>query len=274
MEMKIIILCGILLVATFLLGMFRLWWLRKCYDKARAEKKNVLEREQKALALKQLDTYYKAKAATWKCIGIAFVVIVILGGAVWGIGRIVQAHKAEKEQAKVEKSDESSGKGLFYYFSYEGNLERYMEHRKEVYNEILFSIQETEEKIQKAKASGDKSEEIIQESLLKKFKNNLNEAKEKTENDLLFNNGWEGKTAVCILGIIVLVLSSLVVAFGGSFSKAMGIILSLIVNLFGGIASIFIEGVSWAVLIFWIVMILNLFLVYKYRKKADWDWED
>lgn len=274
MGTKIIIICGILIVMTILLGWFRLRGLRKCYDKARAEKRDILEREQMALADKLRRTYDKSKVATLKYMVIAPVVIAILGTAVWGINRIVVAQKAEKELVKVEKIEESSDKGFFYYFSYDANLERYTEHRKEVYDKILFSIQEVEEKIQKAKASGDKSEEMAQESLLKKLKYNLNEANAETDNGLLsFDNGWKKKIRVSELGSVILVLSSLVVVLGGSFCKTLSILSSLIVNAICGRVSIVIEGVPWVVLIFWIIMIVNLFLVCKNWKKADWGWE-
>ena len=51
---------------TILLGWFRLRGLRKCYDKARAEKRDILEREQMALADKLQKTYDKSKVATLK----------------------------------------------------------------------------------------------------------------------------------------------------------------------------------------------------------------
>lgn len=275
MGTKIIIICGILVVATILLGLFRLWWLRKCYDKARAEKKDVLGREQLAFADKLLKTYDEARATTWKYMGIALAVIAILGTAVWGFSRIAHAPKAEKKLVKVEKMEESSDKGFFYYFSYEGNLERFTERRKEVYDKILFSIQKTEDRLQIAKAVGDKSEEILQEALLKKLKDDLDKAKEKTESDLLnFNDDREKIIFLHLLGAVVLVLLSLGIVFANSYGKSFFITSSFTLSAVGGISSIFVEWVSWAVPIFGIVVIVNIFLVCKNWKKADWDWED
>ncbi len=276
MGTKIIIICGILALATILLGLFRLWWLRKCYDKARAEKKDVLGREQLAFADKLLKNYDEARATTWKYMGIALAVIAILGTAVWGFSRIAHAPKAEKKLVKVEKMEESSDKGFFYYFSYEGNLERFTERRKEVYDKILFSIQKTEDRLQIAKVVGDKSEEILQEALLKKLKDDLDKAKEKTESDLLnFNDEREKMILLYIFGSCFLILGSVFLilfslGFGSYEIRFLIISLSLFINVFGGIASIFIEVLPWAVLIFWTVMFPNIFLVCKNWKKADW----
>ena len=161
-----IIICGILFVVTILLGLFRLRWLRKCYDKARAEKRDILEREQMALADKLQKTYDKSKVAMLKYMVIAPVVIAILGTAVWGINRIVVAQKAEKELVKVEEQSKAkeeksvsetkySVKSLFYYFSYDGNLERFVANRKNKLDQAEAEYQAVVQKLDKAKRSGD-----------------------------------------------------------------------------------------------------------------------
>lgn len=166
MGTKIIIICGILIVMTILLGWFRLRGLRKCYDKARAEKRDILEREQMALADKLRRTYDKSKVATLKYMVIAPVVIAILGTAVWGINRIVVAQKAEKELVKVEEQSKAkeeksvsetkySVKSLFYYFSYDGNLERFVANRKNKLDQAEAEYQAVVQKLDKAKRSGD-----------------------------------------------------------------------------------------------------------------------
>ena len=93
-------------------------------------------------------------------------VIAILGTAVWGINRIVVAQKAEKELVKVEEQSKAkeeksvsetkySVKSLFYYFSYDGNLERFVANRKNKLDQAEAEYQAVVQKLDKAKRSGD-----------------------------------------------------------------------------------------------------------------------
>ncbi len=197
METKIIIICGFLLVATVLLGWLRLWWLRKCYDKARAEHKEVSEREQLALADKQLRTFNKARSATWKYMGIALVVIAILGTAVWGVDRISKASRAEKEQAKLEeqvKPEKEVSLSLFGWFisrfSYDKALEYHTEKAYSAKEKALAKYKEFESLLQSEQKQGNAKATSIAMAKLVEAKFNLDEAEQKVNEIPEFYAKW------------------------------------------------------------------------------------
>ncbi len=95
--------------------------------------------------------------------GIVLVVIAILGCGVWSV---VQAYKAEN-------IEEGANKGLFYYFSYDANLERFIKNRKEKLDKAQAEYQKIVKNLEKAKQSGD---------LIQVTKNNIK--KDDAKNDL------------------------------------------------------------------------------------------
>ena len=281
MEMKIIILCEILGIMTFLLGLFRLRWLRKCYDKARAEKKDVLEREQKALAFKQLETYYKAKAATWKSMGIAVAVFVILGGAVWGIGRIVQVYKAEKEQAKVEKQVDVQAKvesslfqDFFHYFSYDANLERFVKNRQEGLNKARAEYFEANQNLTKARQSGDLAQITKYSLKVDDAEHNLDSAQFRYDN----LNNFEGHLGDHRLGFWLLAIFLFVFGLYFAFvNDEEGLMVSsffsvffVAIAIFSLIFSFFATWLSWLTLL---LIICNILIFIKRRKKIFKAWK-
>ena len=188
-----IIICGILFVVTILLGLFRLRWLRKCYDKARAEKKDVLEREQKALAYNKFKTYDEVKSATLKYMGVTLAVIAILGTAVWGFNHIAQASKAEKEQAKVAPSSEESSSWLDYlaiYFDKEKAFRYYGKVVTKEYQEAQAEYATVKKNLQKAQAENNETEIVIQNALLQEAQKVLNKAEQNKKNFSSFPEKW------------------------------------------------------------------------------------
>ncbi len=193
METKSIIICGILALATILLGLFRLWWLRKCYDKARAEKKDVLQSEQIAIADKQRKTYDKARATTWKYMGIALAVIAILGTAVWGFNRIAQAQKAEKKLVNIEECYEESSSWLDYlaiYFDKEKAFRYYGKKVTKAYQEAQAEYDIVQKNLQKAQAENNETEIVIQKALLQDVQNVLNKAEQNKKDFSSFPEKW------------------------------------------------------------------------------------
>ena len=235
MEMKIIILCGILALAAILLGLFRLRWLRKCYNKAQAEKKDVLEREQMARADKLLKTYDKSRSATWKSMGIAVAVFVILGGAVWGIGRIAQAHKAEKKQAKVEKQvkpETEVSLSLFGWFTSRFSYDKALAyHTEKVYSakeKALTKYKEGEKILQSAQEQGNAKAESIATTKLVEAKLDLDEAEEKVKEIPMFYAKWENNSILNCVNII-LFLYGILLLFAIKFSEHEGVLVLVVI---------------------------------------------
>ena len=228
MEMKIIIICGILVLAAILLGLLRFWWLRKCYDKARAEKKDVLERELMARADNLLKTYSKARSATWKIMGIAVAVIAILGTAVWGFNRIAQAPKAEKEQAKVEeqvKPETEVSLSLFGWFTSRFSYDKALAyHTEKVYSakeKALAKYKEGEKILQSAQEQGNAKAEFIAITKLVKTKLDLDEAEKNVKEIPMFYAKWENNSILNCVNII-LFLYGILVLFAIKFSEHEG----------------------------------------------------
>ena len=193
METTIIIICVILVLATILLGLFRLCWLRKCYNKAQSEKKDVLPSEQMAIADQQLKTYDKARSTTWKSMGIALAVIAILGTAVWGFDHIAQTSKAGKEQAKVEVASEESSSCLDYlaiYFDKEKAFRYYGKKVTKAYQEAQAEYDIVQKNLQKAQAENNETEIVIQNALLQDVQNVLNKAEQDKKNFSSFPEKW------------------------------------------------------------------------------------
>ena len=261
MEMKIIIICGILVLAAILLGLLRFWWLRKCYDKARAEKKDVLERELMARADNLLKTYSKARSATWKNMGIAVAVIAILGTAVWGIGRIVQAYKAENEQAKVEKSEEDSGKGFFYYFSTDANLERFVKNRTDELNKARAAYFEANQNLTKARQSGDLAQITKYSLKVDKAENQLDSAQHRYDNLKEFGGNFGihcfgfGFLAICLFVL------SLILAFSDDEDNlGFSSFFSFFFDFVAIISLIFSFFATWRLLVILLLLICNILI--------------
>ena len=270
METKVIIICGILIVAVFLLGLFRLWWLRKCYDKARTEKRDVLPSEQMALADKLLKTYSKARSTTWKSMGIALAVIAILGTAVWGFNRIAQTTKAEKEQAKVEEREEGSGKGLFYYFSYDANLERFIENRKEKLEKAQAEYQEAAQNLTKAKQSGDLTQITKCNIKLKKLKEELVWAQTDYNNlegfDFRLNLHYFGFGLLSIV-IVFLLLSFVDIESTDNTSIEFNVFCLFWISVFSVVALVCARFVSFVSVICFLLLICNIWFFIKNRER-------
>ncbi len=270
MGTKIIVICGVLVVAIILFGLFRLWWLRKCYDKARAEHKDVSEREQMVLADKLLKTYSKARSITWKYMGIAFAVIAILGTAIWGFDRLTKVSNAQKEQAEVEKSEEGSGKGLFYYFSYDGNLERFIENRKEKLEKAQAEYQEVVQNLAKAKQSGD----LVK---VTKYNIELNQAKETLQVaqidynnlevfDFRLNLHYFGFGLLSIM-IVSLLLSFVDIESTDNASLEFNAFCLFWLSIIAIVALVLARFVSFVSVICFLLLICNIFVFIKNRKR-------
>ena len=206
-----------------------------------------------------------------KIIIYGILVIAILGGAVWGIGRIAQANKTEKEQAKVEKSEASSGKGLFYYFSCDANLERFIVKLNNKLVKAQTEYQEAVQNLDKAKQSGDLIQVMKCKVKLQYAEKNLASAQADYNNveEFYFN------FAIYILGhlfldVLLIICGYYLFAFcrgkdksekpdpGSFFSKlfsGMGIV-SLVFGLF----------MSWISLLTLFLVLFNVFFLWKRRK--------
>ena len=136
-----------------------------------------------------------------------------------------------------------------------------MEKRRIACNKLLPRFHEIEEAIQKAEAVGDETEVMVQKALFQNFNNKLNE-------DICnFDKDWKTLIAIYLFFSISLVVLYLYFVFSKPVrKKCFSMDFATVIGGFGCVLLV-VGQISWAHLIFWIIMALWIVVICKNWKK-------
>lgn len=197
---------------------------------------------------------------TTKCRIIAVAVALFFCVAAWSAvdGKQITQDASVETQAEIKRNFVQD---FLYFFSYEGNLERAMEKRRIACNKLLPRFHEIEEAIQKAEAVGDETEVMVQKALFQNFNNKLNE-------DICnFDKDWKTLIAIYLFFSISLVVLYLYFVFSKPvWKKCFSKDFATVIGGFGCVLLV-VGQISWAHLIFWIIMALWIVVICKNWKK-------
>ena len=195
-----------------------------------------------------------------KCRIIAVAVALFFCVAAWSAvdGKQITQDASVETQAETKRDFVQD---FLYFFSYEGNLERAMEKRRIACNKLLPRFHEIEEAIQKAEAVGDETEVMVQKALFQNFNNKLNE-------DICnFDKYWQCLIAIYLIFSICLVVLYLYFVFSKPVrKKCFSMDFATVIGGFGCVLLV-VGQISWAHLIFWIIMALWIVVICKNWKK-------
>lgn len=195
-----------------------------------------------------------------KCRIIAVVVVFLFCGAAWSAadGKRITKEARVETQAEIKRNFVQD---FLYFFSYEGNLERAMEKRRIACNKLLPRFHEIEEAIQKAEAVGDETEVMVQKALRQNLNNKLNAG------ICNFDEAWKTLIALYLFFSICLVILYLYFVFSKPvWKKCFSMDVAILISVFGCVLLV-VGQISWAHLIFWIIMALWIVVICKNWKK-------
>ena len=189
----------------------------------------------------------------WKWMSIALVVIAISGIGVWSV---VQAYKAEN-------NEDSANKGLFYYFSYDANIERFIEDRKEKLDKAQAEYQKIVKNLEEAKQSGDLIQ--VTKNNIKKddAQNDLDWAQYRYDNLNHFKNIFWWHCFGFMFLAVWFVVSGLVLAFTEDPFSGTAKIMLIVGGVITLLSLIFGLFVSWRSLLTLVLLICNILIFIK-----------
>ena len=196
----------------------------------------------------------------WKCMGIVLVVIAILGCGVWSV---VQAYKAEN-------IEEGANKGLFYYFSYDANLERFIKNRKEKLDKAQAEYQEAAQNLTKARQSGDLLQITKYNIKLKDLQEDLALAQTDYNNlevfDFVLHLHYFGFGLLCVM-IVFFLLDFVDIKSTNNASIEFSAFFLFWISIIAIAALVGAHFVSFVSVIIFLLLICNIFVFIKNRKR-------